>query len=253
MNLTNNNPFRILGLPLTASARDITKQVNTLATYAEMGKSKSFDTDFSFLPPVNRTPEVIAEANKRMEQSENRLLYSLFWFWKNNSVDELAWDVLEEGRVERAIEIWEKAILANKKRVYKPVTLYDNLIRQSSDWPEADDDNHSLKKNGEEYAIERKAATLYSIPVVYANFSSEEKKWSIECDTEWIDGVDNLGYGIVFGRDKGSYFSFEIAASGHYSFDTYVDWKYTSLIPWKSSADVDTWGTNHLKITNINQ
>ena len=82
MNLTHDNPFRILGLPLTASARDIAKQVNTLATYAEMGKSKSFDTDFPFLRPVNRTAAIIEEANKRIEQSENRLLYSLFWFWK---------------------------------------------------------------------------------------------------------------------------------------------------------------------------
>ena len=127
-------------MPLTASARDIAKQVNILATYAEMGRSKAFDRDFSFLPPVNRTAEVIEEASKRIEQGENRLLYSLFWFWNNNSVDELALDVLQEGRVERAIEIWEKAIFANREETYKPVPLYDNLIRQSSAWLEVDDD-----------------------------------------------------------------------------------------------------------------
>lgn len=256
MNLTHNNPFRILGLPLTAGARDITKQVNTLATYAEMGKTKSFETDFSFLPPVNRTAEVIEEAHKRIEQSENRFLYSLFWFWTNNSVDELAWDVLKEGRVERAIEIWEKAIFANNEKTYKPVALYDNLITQSSEWgyqwPEADDEDHSVRKNDEAYVIERKAATSYSIPSVHAFSRNDEKDWSIECDTDWIEGVDNLGYGIVFGKDKGNYFTFELAASGYYRFDKYVDWNFTSLIPWKSSAVVDLWGTNHLKITSTN-
>ena len=154
MNPTHNNPFRILGLPLTASARDITKQVNTLATYAEMGKAKVFDTDFSFFPPVNRTPEVIEEASKRIEQSENKLLHSLFWFWNNNSVDELALDVLKEGRIERAIEIWENAIFATKEKSYKPVALrngYDNLIRESSDWYEGNDDDHSLKKHDGAY------------------------------------------------------------------------------------------------------
>lgn len=249
MNLTHDNPFRILGLPLTAGAKDIAKQVNTLATYAEMGKSKAFDRDFSFLRPVNRTTEAITEANKRIEQSENKLLYSLFWFWNNNSVDELAIDVLQEGRVERAIEIWEKATFANTEKTYKPVALYDNLIRQSSDWIEEDIDNHSLIKNGEGYVIERKAATSYSIPTVPAELGVDEEDWSIECDTEWIEGVDSWGYGIVFGRDKGSYFSFEIAANGNHCFDKYVDWNFTSLIPWKSSDVVDTWGSNHLRIT----
>ena len=252
MKLTFNNPFRILGLPLTASARDITKQVNSLATYAEMGKTRSLNTDFSFLPPINRTAEVIEEANKRIEQDENRLLHSLFWFWNNNNVDELAWDVLKEGGVERAIEIWEKAIFANKEKTYKPVALYDNLIRQSTDWYEADDDNHSLKKNDEAYVIQRKAATSYSIPSVCANLSDYVTDWSIECDTEWIDGIDNLSYGIVFGKDHGSYFSFGITANGYYRFDKCVDWDLASLIPWKSSGDVETWGSNHLQITSLN-
>jgi hypothetical protein len=255
MDLTHNNPFRILDLPLTASARDITKQVNILAIYAEMGKAKVFDTDFSFLPPVNRTPQVIEEASKQIEQGENKLLHSLFWFWNNNSVDELAFDVLKEGRIERAIEVWEKAVFANKEKAYKAVALrngYDNLIRESSDWYEGNDDDHSLKRKDGAYFVERKAATSYSIPSVYAYLTNDENDWSIECNTEWIKGIDNVGYGIVFGKDKGNYFSFEIAASGYYKFDKYIDWNFTSVIPWKSSAVVDTWGTNHLQITNNN-
>jgi len=127
MNRSQNNRFRILGWPLTASNREIAKQVNTLATYAGLGKSRSLDTDFSFLPSVNRTPDVIDEANKRIEKSENKLLYSLFWFWNSNSVDELAWDLLKEGSVEKAIEIWEKAIFANSKTENEQVTLLDDF------------------------------------------------------------------------------------------------------------------------------
>src|ERR1035437_9803706 len=106
MNLINNNPYRILGLPITASEREIAKQINTLATHAEMGKIKSFDTDFVFLSPVDRTPQVIEEAKKQIEQKEGKLLYSLFWFWKNNSTDELALEVLKVGNTNKAIEIW---------------------------------------------------------------------------------------------------------------------------------------------------
>ncbi|MBK6446356.1 MAG: hypothetical protein IPF81_14000 [Bacteroidetes bacterium] len=62
-----------------------------------MGKTKSLASDFPFLTPVDRTPYAIEEAKKQIEQSESKLLYSLFWFWKNNSADELALEVLKEG------------------------------------------------------------------------------------------------------------------------------------------------------------
>ena len=67
MNLINSNPYRILGLPLTATEREIAKQINTLATYAEMGKTKSLDSDFPFLTPIDRTPHAIEEAKKQIE------------------------------------------------------------------------------------------------------------------------------------------------------------------------------------------
>src|SRR3954447_22947990 len=114
MNLIYNNPFRILAIPITATEREITKQINTLTTYAEMGKMKLFETDFPFLPSVDRTPYAIEEARKRIEQSENKMLYSLFWFWKNNNVDDLALDVLKEGKIAKAIEFWEKSVFVNK-------------------------------------------------------------------------------------------------------------------------------------------
>src|SRR5437763_13315979 len=136
MNLTDNNPFRILGLPLTAGKKDITKQVNSLtiwySTYVQTDKLRSFDTDFSFLAPIKRTAEIIEQADKRIEQSENKFFYSLFWFWNNNSVDELAWDALKEGRIESAIEIWEKAIFANKEELYESDRAYGAEIKVSS-------------------------------------------------------------------------------------------------------------------------
>jgi hypothetical protein len=132
MNLTHNSPFRILGVPVTANIKDITRQVHILATYAGLGKARFLETDFLFLPPVNRTGETIEEANKRIEQSENKFFYSLFWFWKNNSVDELAWDALKEGRIENAIEIWERAIFANKEELCESDRAYGAGIKVSS-------------------------------------------------------------------------------------------------------------------------
>jgi hypothetical protein len=251
MNLINKNPFRILGLPITASEREIAKQINTLATFAEMGKTKSLDTDFPFLPSIERTPEAIEEAKKQIEQSENKLLFSLFWFWKNNSVDELALEVLKDGNTEKAIGIWEKAALASKNKIYKPVILNENLISSSTQFNDTDDEDHTLKKNVDEYIVERKKeVNNYSIPTAFYDLNFDDN-WMIECDAVWNAGIDNFSYGIAFGRDKGSFYFFGINAIGSYMYAKYVDWAFTSLIDWTSILNFNKWSSNRLQIKKI--
>lgn len=108
MNLILNNPFRILDLPITASEKDIIKKVSDLIIFAEMGKSATDKTDFPFFPSFQRTPEIIREASRRIEQPQGRLFYSLFWFWKNSSADESGVALLEEGEIGAAAEQWMK-------------------------------------------------------------------------------------------------------------------------------------------------
>lgn len=247
MNLINNNPFRILSLPITASEREIVKQINTLTTYAEMGKTKTLEIDFPFLSPIDRSLEAIEEAKKQIEQSESKLLHSLFWFWKNNSVDELALEVLKEGNTTKSIEIWEKSVFANKNKVYKSIILNKNLIQESNDWSIVDDENHSLKKNKNEYIVNRKKETSSSIPVVHSNLNFD-LNWTIEVDTEWLDGIDNNGYGIILGREAGNYYTFQISANGSYIFCKYENYVCNVLIPWKESDSINEWSENNLMI-----
>jgi len=250
MNLIYKNPYRILGLPITASEREIAKQINTLVTYAEMGKQKSFDTDFPFLPSINRTPETIEEAKKQIEQDDGKLFYSLFWFWKNNITDELAFDVLKDGNTDKAINIWEKSALSNKHKIFKPIVLNENLIVTSSHFDDTDNENHSLKKQGDEYLVERKKEDNYSIPTAFYELDFNSN-WAIECDACWLAGIDNSSYGIVFGREKGSYYFFGIAGSGSYMYGKYNDWTFNSCIDWKENDNFRKWGSNKLSIEKI--
>ncbi|MBK9544234.1 MAG: hypothetical protein IPO49_18290 [Bacteroidetes bacterium] len=250
MNLINNNPYRILGLPLTATEREIAKQINTLATYAEMGKTKSLASDFPFLTPVDRTPYAIEEAKKQIEQSESKLLYSLFWFWKNNSADELALEVLKEGNTSKAIAIWEKSVFASKNKIYKPIVLVENLIRQSTNWSEQKDEDHSLTKDEDQYIIERKKETSYTIPTVNTELNYDDN-WLIDCDTEWLAGVDNIGYGIVFGRNGSSFFTFQISGNGQFTYGKFIDWGYTKILDWEENDAINKWSDNHIQIKKL--
>lgn len=250
MNLINNNPYRILGLPITAKEKEIARQINSLATSAWTGKKISLDTDFPFLSTLNRTPDLIEDAKKQIEQSESKLLYSLFWFWENNSVDELALEILKEGNTSKAIDIWEKSVFASKNKTYKPVVLIENLIRQDNNWSEEKNDAHSLTKNEDQYIIERKKETSYSIPTVYTELSYDNN-WTIDCDTEWLAGVDNIGYGIVFGRSNSSFFTFQISGNGQFTFGKFIEWDYTKILDWEENYAINKWSSNHIQIKKL--
>jgi hypothetical protein len=110
MNIIKQNPFRILGLTGNATEKELQKQIGIIKRYAEVGKTKSFDYDFEFIGEFTRTLDEIQQASNRIEQANKKLLYSLFWFVKNNQFDEIAFNNLKESDTEKAIEIWGKTL-----------------------------------------------------------------------------------------------------------------------------------------------
>jgi hypothetical protein len=110
MDLIYQNPFRVLGLPVTATDREIAKQIGDMAIYADMGKTIEYDSDLFFPIKPNRTTESIQEAKQKIDRPDNKLFYSLFWFWENsnNTIDEMAFEELKNGNIEKAIEFWER-------------------------------------------------------------------------------------------------------------------------------------------------
>lgn len=247
MELIENNPFRVLGLPITASAREIEKRATELETYASMGKTKSYDTDFNF-KPVLRTLENIKEARKKLHLDEEKFRHSLFWFWNHNSVDELAFELLRDGNVDKAIAIWEKAVFSDKQDAFIQVPIIEDLISTSSGWPELDNDDHRLEIDGDAYVIERKNAKITAATTL-ADFDDSER-WLIECDAEWMAGDDNCAFGLVIGRGNNSFFSFDISANGYYRFGRTIDWNFENIIEWTKDDDdvIAGYDLNHIEV-----
>jgi len=244
MELFENNPFRVLGIPITASVREIEKRATELETYASMGKTKTYDTDFN-LKPVVRTLENITEARKKLQLDDEKFRHSLFWFWNHNSVDELALDLLRDGDIEKAKTIWEKAVFANSEDVYIPVAVIEDLISETK-WSTTDNDDWRTEKEDDYFVIEkRKDGSMFSSQK--AEFEDAEK-WLIECDCEWMSGAEDSPFGIVFGREGKNFFTFNISANGLYSLFRYIDWKLEKIIDWTDSDAVDGYGINHLEI-----
>jgi len=114
MNLVHSNPFRILGLPVTASEREIAKRISDLAIHAEMGTTPTFINDFPVLSDVHRDSQAIKDASNHIEQPENKLFYSQFWFWNQNEADEQACEHLRNDALPKAVTVWTKTFEGGK-------------------------------------------------------------------------------------------------------------------------------------------
>lgn len=126
MEIVLDNPFRVLGLPVTATDRQISKRVDDLSMFCEMGKSKQYDTDFPFISTMERTPGSIQRAASQIELPDQKLLHAIFWFWPGNSVDELVFELLKDGNTQKARELWGKP-LSNGGITVKNFPNYRNL------------------------------------------------------------------------------------------------------------------------------
>jgi len=108
MDLVLRNPFRILGLPVTASSREIAKRVSDLEMFAELCKDKTYPYDFPDLGDIDRSMESIKDATRRIELPEMRVFHSFFWFRDGDTVDELAFECLTNFELLEADGVWTK-------------------------------------------------------------------------------------------------------------------------------------------------
>ena len=60
------------------------------------------------LPPINRTVEIVSEADAKLTLPNEQLRYAQFWFIKATPLDEIALNHLIAGDIDGALSIWEK-------------------------------------------------------------------------------------------------------------------------------------------------
>ncbi len=126
MNTILNNPYRIVGLLVGATAKEQTKQISRLKKYIEAEQDPQDDFSFPALGNLHRTLDSIEEAASKLNLDNDKINAALFWFWNGNPItDEAAFEALKSGDIEAAYEIWDKLITKTDeegKRFWKPVT-----------------------------------------------------------------------------------------------------------------------------------
>ncbi len=110
MDLVLTNPFRVLGLTVTATSREIAKRISDLEMFAELEKEKNFHLDLTELGEIDRSLDAVKDAARRIELPQMRVFHSLFWFRDGDAVDDLALECLSNFELSEAENIWSKQI-----------------------------------------------------------------------------------------------------------------------------------------------
>ena len=109
MQIIIQNAFRILGLPVTATDREITQRLDEFDAYMTIGKIPEFELDLPCLGGIDRSKETIRQAANTLNNNRTKLEHCLFWFWKINNNDDQALDALKIGDWDSALLIWNNS------------------------------------------------------------------------------------------------------------------------------------------------
>lgn len=105
--LFRKNAFRITGLPVDATPRDLGKHAEKIKVLAELGQDPQPTAAFPLRPPP--TLEDIRDAIQRLKDPEKRLIDEFFWFWPEGfgeSRSDAAIQALQKGDLQTAADIW---------------------------------------------------------------------------------------------------------------------------------------------------
>ena len=134
------NSYHVLGLPATASQKDILKRAKELQNLFKIDETPSYDGDLLEAKKI-RNEDTVKEALQNLSTPKKRIKEYFFWFQINDAIDEQAFEELKNKSYGDAINIWKSASMkvGGKSFFYKKnltvlycLLLSNKNIRQSS-------------------------------------------------------------------------------------------------------------------------
>lgn len=108
MNAIASNPFRTLGAWTNALASEIVNNRGRMTTLIKMGRGADSPLDLThILGPVERTADILTDAEAHLTVTDERLLAAQFWFINLTADDVLAAQHLAAGRSDQALALWQ--------------------------------------------------------------------------------------------------------------------------------------------------
>ncbi len=127
----------------------------------------------------------------------------------------------------------------NKKIDNSKDLFYDDFTSNTNDWATGNTKDYELNFSGGKYYFEHKNATGGWSSTI-EKYIDESKDYEIEAKFLKISGIENNGYGILWGRKgSGDTFGYTVTANGLYSIDRSENSTRKDLIDWTTSSFID--------------
>ena len=129
----------------------------------------------------------------------------------------------------------------------------DQFTNNTNDWFEKNDEIKNFKiKNGKYYLKHKRNEKGWA--TYNEHYIDTSKDFEIETKIDKISGVNNYGYGLIFGKTDGKDYRFYISSSGYYKIARMIDNKEQIIKKWTTTSEVNTGNqkSNILKIKKEN-
>ena len=131
--------------------------------------------------------------------------------------------------------------------------ISDQFTNNANEWFEGSDEKRDFKvKNGKYYLKHKRTEKGWA---TYTDqYIDTDKDFEIETKIDKISGVNNYGYGLIFGKKDGNDFRFYISSSGYYKVARMVNNKEQVIQKWVTTTHVNSGNlkSNTLKIKKDN-
>jgi len=136
-NLYQSNAFRITGLSVDSSLRDVSRATEKLEMMIKLGAVQPSDGIFPL--PEQLSVPAVKSALQTLKDPEQRLLHEFFWFWPCSGAtkDDLAIQALKERKYQSAVNVWANSrgqgagIAVHNLAVFYHLTVLDGVVGRS--------------------------------------------------------------------------------------------------------------------------
>jgi hypothetical protein len=129
--------------------------------------------------------------------------------------------------------------------------LYDDFYDNSNQWATSDHENATMTVSGGNYYFEHKRSESSWLSYKKIDAYNSSMDFVLEAKIEHISGIDNNGFGIVFGRkDNENQYEFFISANGYYMIKEIRNDQKTYISDWTllSALNKGNYSFNTLRL-----
>ncbi|MCF7867280.1 MAG: hypothetical protein K9N09_01145 [Candidatus Cloacimonetes bacterium] len=127
--------------------------------------------------------------------------------------------------------------------------LVDSFDNNDNSWTTGDDDERSIEIQNGKMTFQHKR-TEGSYLVWNWSYMDGDYPFTIETSMKQTGGVDDRGYGVMWGVDNAdNFYTFNISDNGFYRIGKMKEGEWTEYVGWTESYLINTYGsTNTLKL-----